>query len=60
MKKDGIDLRDYFAAHAPDVPDSFTRLRNVHREVSETDLEHMIRWRYAYADAMMKARDDTV
>jgi len=60
MKKDGIDLRDYFADHAPEVPDSFTRLRNIHREVSESDLEHMIRWRYAYADAMMKARDDKV
>lgn len=47
----GMTLRDYFAAHAPPAP---TQLRNA----SHLDLEMLagIRWRWQYADAMLKAR----
>lgn len=47
----GMTLRDYFAAHAPVVPDDFGWA------ASETDLvQRMTRWRYAYADSMLAAR----
>lgn len=55
-----MDLRDYFAAHAPPVPDLFMKRRDHNREINESDLDHMIRWRYAYADAMMKGRGNVV
>ena len=71
----GMDLRDYFAAHAPEVPSLYPR-----KEWSETILmtsyvdgekrytptsstktenwlDHKVRWSYAWADAMMKARE---
>jgi hypothetical protein len=48
---EGMSLRDYFAAHAPEVPDDFAWSNG------ETDLiQRMIRWRYYYADAMLESR----
>ncbi|MEW9840541.1 hypothetical protein [Pseudomonas juntendi] len=47
----GLTIRDYFAAHAPVVPDDFGWA------IGETDLvQRMTRWRYAYADSMLAAR----
>ncbi|HDS1693792.1 TPA: hypothetical protein QEM72_004376 [Pseudomonas putida] len=47
----GLTIRDYFAAHAPCVPDDFDWASG------ETDLvQRMTRWRYAYADSMLAAR----
>jgi len=47
----GMTLRDYFAAHAPAVPNDFGWADG------ETDLvQRMTRWRYAYADSMLAAR----
>ncbi|HDS0936974.1 TPA: hypothetical protein QDZ12_000169 [Pseudomonas putida] len=47
----GLTIRDYFAAHAPVVPDDFGWA------TGETDLvQRMTRWRYAYADSMLAAR----
>ena len=44
-----IETRDYFAAHAPDVPNSF--------QPEELDQERrLINWRWHYADEMLKAR----
>lgn len=43
--QDGMALRDYFAAHAP--------LGN------EVSLEDLCAFRYRYADAMMKAREQS-
>lgn len=48
----GMTLRDYFAAHAPDVPSDFEWAN------TETDSwQRMTRWRYHYADCMLKARN---
>lgn len=49
--KSGMTLRDYFAAHAPDVPDDFGWA------TGETDSwQRRTRWNYHYADAMLRAR----
>lgn len=74
FKDRGMDLRDYFAAHAPDIPLWFKRKETSRQEIlttvqngerryyphtyidSEPSNEYFIRWRYAYADMMMKAR----
>lgn len=46
----GISMRDYFAAHAPVVPEDFDG------QMGETQIERMIRWRWFYADAMLAER----
>ena len=47
----GISIRDYFAAHAPAVPDDFGWADG------ETDCyQRTIRWGWFYADAMLEAR----
>lgn len=63
----GMSLRDYFAAKAPDVPPWFERkwvtkvvelgagMRGP-REVQESPDAQLFRWRWYYADAMLKAR----
>ncbi|WP_175958455.1 hypothetical protein [Burkholderia sp. BCC0405] len=49
----GMSLRDYFAAHAPDVPDDFGWADG------ETDTwQRRARWSYCYADAMLRAREN--
>lgn len=68
----GMTLRDYLAAHAPDVPLCFGRTFTEKvgqigvnkdgivygpQKVFETDFERLIRWRWQYADAMLKARE---
>ncbi|KVP77502.1 hypothetical protein WJ92_02675 [Burkholderia ubonensis] len=62
----GMSLRDYFAAHAPAVPADFKAImvpslesggrltRAVKRPESET--ERIIRWRWHYADMVLRAR----
>jgi len=63
----GLTARDYFAAHAPDVPDFFpsqSTLRVVDigngmvgpRDIKETAMERFIRWKFVYADAMLAER----
>lgn len=65
---DGMSLRDYFAAHAPEVPPDFNRLSQTtvvndgydRKRVSnmvEPYTTWMVRWRWHYADLMLKARD---
>ena len=64
----GISLRAYFAAHAPEVPGDFERrtvevvvddlfgpVRKRVERAPETRLQQLVRWRLAYADAMLKA-----
>ncbi|MBR8344193.1 hypothetical protein [Burkholderia ambifaria] len=47
----GMTLRDYFAAHAPEVPDDFDWA------AGETDSwQRRARWNFHYADAMLRAR----
>ncbi len=47
----GVTVRDYFAAHAPEPPNDFAW------KDGETDVvQRLVRWRFAYADAMLKAR----
>ena len=67
-----IELRDYFAAHAPSAPTWFSStIRQEKSEmipdpargagyvktntvvIEETPLQREVRWRYAYADAML-------
>lgn len=53
----GMTLRDYFAAHAPDMPqdDKPWGEWDVHF-TPEDRFEKLVAWRYAYADAMLAAR----
>lgn len=46
----GMTLRDYFAAHAPEPPGNFWC-------VGECSIDEVINWRWYYADAMLKARE---
>lgn len=48
----GMTLRDYFAAHAPEVPADFD-WANMECNI----VERLVRWKWHYADAMLKARD---
>jgi hypothetical protein len=48
--QEGMTLRDYFAAHAPPVPDWYIKMRN-------SDMEDLIKWRWYYADAMLAERE---
>lgn len=51
----GMTLRDYFAAHAPEPPGDFMR---TNAELYDS-LAWRVRWRWAYADAMLRAREET-
>lgn len=57
----GMTLREYFAAHAPAVPESFERCRYYETHgvgnYVENDIDRMIRWRWYYADAMLRRRE---
>ena len=50
---DGMTLRDYFAAHAPEPPHDFMRTE---AEYGDT-LAYQVRWSWEYADAMLNARE---
>lgn len=45
---EGMSLRDYFAAHAPEPPEVWRG--------GDRGLRDIIEWRWYYADAMLKAR----
>jgi hypothetical protein len=47
---EGLSMRDYFAAHAPNCPESFKPRKG--------DLWNIAIWRYMYADTMIKARSE--
>jgi hypothetical protein len=47
----GMSLRDYFAAHAPEIP-SYMVVADSEEEYPES----IARWNYIYADAMIKER----
>ncbi len=46
---EGMTLRDYFAAHAPEPPAAWRG--------GDKKLSDIIAWRWWYADAMLKARE---
>lgn len=48
--KPGMSLRDYFAAHAPPMP-------NARKPQSPTSADDIARWAYQYADAMLRRRE---
>ena len=54
----GMTLRDYFASHAPEVPHWF-RIKDddAYPSAKDCQLDHLIKWRWFYADAMLKARE---
>ena len=56
----GMSLRDYFAAHAPTVPDFVSALRQADPSdpvaTAAEYLRMLVAWRWAYADAMVAAR----
>lgn len=63
----GMTLRDYFAAKAPEASEDWLkmqmeqdRMANPHgdsyKPARRTVLQLRAEWRYAYADAMLKAR----
>ena len=69
-----IEVRDYFAANAPDKPGWFEKKYTTKQEIRESwkdgrkwytpetvkvyedTIDWETRWRYYYADAMIKAR----
>ena len=54
-KEEGMDLRDYFAARA--MSEMFDAGWIHAGEIEEVDLDHLAKWAYITADAMMKARE---
>lgn len=50
--EEGMTLRDYLAAHAPEPPGDFMR---TDAEFYDS-LAWRVRWRWTYADAMLRAR----
>jgi hypothetical protein len=50
-KHSGMSVRDFFATHAPAVPEDFGWIDG------ETDcVQRIVRWNWCYADAMLAAR----
>lgn len=49
----GLTKREYFAAHAPEMPAWFN---NKYPEIDGID--RLVAWRYAYADAMLKEKGE--
>ena len=64
---EGMDLRDWYASNAPPIPDWFQRIGTEKvtndgtgvRWCSDAEswMDFLVRWRFAYADAMMKGRN---
>ena len=52
--ENGMDLRDYFAAKA--MSEMFDAGWVNAGEVEDVDLDHIAKWAYIMADAMMEAR----
>jgi hypothetical protein len=50
----GISLRDYFAAHAPEMPDWFVEIHP-----TRDTFVMQFQWRWHYADAMIVERERT-
>ena len=50
----GMTLRDYFAAHAPFVPEVWG---SKHRLAGLADAQMCAKWNYEYADAMLTERN---
>jgi hypothetical protein len=59
----GMTLRDYFAAHAPitlaDSYHAFMQKPDIGEPTKEQLMQDLAESRYAYATAMLKARDAT-
>lgn len=67
--QNGMSLRDYFAAHAPiQIPCGFPSGPTIEATpqgsqadttpwISWTDAERLVKWRWSYADAMLKERE---
>ena len=51
----GATIRDYFAAHAPEVPDWFQV--NTNDGYAPTESDRLFYWRWHYADQMMLGRN---
>lgn len=55
--QEGMTLRDYFAVHAPTMGDWGEAMQRAESPHGECDAVAILaRWRYAYADAMLRAR----
>ena len=57
VAQEGMSLRDYFAAGASTPPGDFMRLIGDDGSL-ESALDWHVRWSWAYADAMLKARSE--
>ena len=53
---DGMTLRDYFAAHAPECPDTWLSRYPMERGW-RGEARAIADWRFEYADEMLKARE---
>jgi hypothetical protein len=49
----GMTLRDYFAAHAPEMPSWWVR----NYPTTDNSMEIFVAWRWFYADAMLAERE---
>lgn len=56
---DGMSLRDYFAAHAPEMPTGWVGTAPTYERLSRPDgqLVALMEWHWYYADAMLVARE---
>lgn len=58
---EGMTMRDYFAAHAPEVPAFFlpADLEDARRNSEKQKIlaARFFQWRWFYADMMLKTRD---
>ena len=54
---EGMSLRDYFAAHAPNEPDDWIETLAARATYVEEQTSIAL-WRFEYADAMLKARGE--
>lgn len=55
VDRQGMDLRDYFAAKA--MSEMFSGGWIHSGEIEGVDLDHLAKWSYKMAEAMMKARE---
>ena len=54
----GMTLREYFAAHAPPMPDGIVDTLGVPGEIAEYRAGCEAVWRHLYADAMLLHREE--
>jgi hypothetical protein len=55
-ERQGMSMRDFFAAKAPPPPEWWGKYRQSFNTLEE-EARHIATWNYEYADAMLRARE---